>query len=99
MRGRPIGAVVSLAPRFTARRVALGFSTDAVAAQLTAAGLETTGQAVRAWESGASMPTVDRIAALARILRSTEDAVEEMFYQPRRKDAVESIPAGAHHAR
>ena len=99
MSGRPIGAVVSLVPEFTTRRVALGLSTDAVAAQLTAAGLETTGQAVRAWESGASTPTVDRIAALARILRSTEAAVEEMFYQPRREDAVESVPAGVRHAR
>jgi transcriptional regulator with XRE-family HTH domain len=97
--GRPIGAGISLVPRFTARRVALGLSTRAVAARLTEAGLETTQQAISAWESGASTPTVDRIAALARILRSTEDAVEEMFYQPRRKDAVESIPAGAHHAR
>jgi transcriptional regulator with XRE-family HTH domain len=99
MSGRPIGAVVSLVPRFTARRVALGLSTDVVAAQLTAAGIETTGQAVRAWESGEATPTVDRIAALARILRSTEAAVEEMFYQPRRESGVESVPAGVRHAR
>lgn len=91
--GRPLGVSLSAVPEFTARRLALGLGTVAIARHLTESGIPTKHTSVVGWESGDFHPSELRVELLAAVLRVPVSTVELWFLeaaQNKRDSGVEA---------